>query len=51
MAYGPLQKAILQLSKQDNEINEIFIESDPYSHLNDDYFLNTFLPHILAEID
>lgn len=31
--------------------NEIFIESDPYSHLNDDYFLNTFLPHILAEID
>ena len=31
--------------------NEIFIESDPYSHLNDDYFLNTFLPHILTEID
>ena len=35
----------------DNQINEIFIENDPYSHLNDDYFLNTFLPHILAEID
>ena len=35
----------------DNEINEIFIEGDPYSHLNDDYFLNNFLPNILAEID
>ena len=35
----------------DKEINKIFIESDPYSHLNDDYFLNNFLPHILAEID
>ena len=35
----------------DNQINEIFIENDPYSHLNDDYFLNTFLTHILAEID
>ena len=35
----------------DKLINEIFIENDAYSHLNDDYFLNTFLPHILAEID
>ena len=25
MAYGPLQKAVLQLSKQDNEINEIIV--------------------------
>ena len=31
--------------------NEIFIESDPYSHLNDYYFLNNFLPHVLAKID
>ena len=35
----------------DNQINEIFIKNDPYSHLNDDYFLNTFLPNILAAID
>ena len=25
MAYGPLQKAVLQLSKQDNKINEIIV--------------------------
>ena len=35
----------------DNEIDKIFIENDPYSHLNDEYFLNSFLPHILAKID
>ena len=34
----------------DNKINKIFIENDPYSHLEDEYFLNIFIPQILDEI-
>ncbi len=33
------------------KINDIFIENDAYSHLNEEYFLNSFLPQVLANID
>ncbi len=29
----------------------IFVDNDAYSHLSEEYFLNSFLPQILAEID
>ena len=31
-------------------MNEIFIKNDPYSHFEDEYLLNSFIPQILDEI-
>ena len=41
-----------EVEKYSNEeIENIFVDNDPYSHLKEDYFLNEILPKVLNEID
>ena len=34
-----------------DDLDNIFIDNDAYSHLKDDYFLNNILPKVIAEIN
>ena len=41
-----------EVEKYSNEeIENIFVDNDPYSHLKEDYFLNKILPRVLNEIN
>ena len=34
-----------------DDVDDIFIENDAYSHLRNNYFLSNILPKVLAEIN
>ena len=36
--------------KSNKELNDIFVDNDAYSHLNEEYFQSSILPKVISEI-